>query len=128
VDIISIVGIGLVATVIAVLLRQYKPEYAMLVTLAAGVFILSRVYDAVIPVIGEMQSILESTSMPVQYAGILFKALGICFITQIACDTCRDAGESAVASKVEMAGKLAVLLVSLPLFRQVLTLVNEIIY
>jgi len=49
--------------------------------------------------------------------------VGVCFITQLACDLCRDAGENAIAARVETAGKAAILLISLPLFEQVLELV-----
>lgn len=127
-EILSIVGIGLLAAAIAVLLRQYRPEYAMLVSLAAGIFILYGLLEnGVVPVLEEVRSILDSTAMPGEYAAVLFKSLGICFLTQVACDTCRDAGESAISAKVEMAGKLAVLAVSLPLFRQVLSIVGALI-
>jgi stage III sporulation protein AD len=61
------------------------------------------------------------------YAGILLRALGVCFLTQIACDTCRDAGEAAIAVKLEIAGKIAVLAISLPLFRQVLGFVSTLL-
>ena len=126
-DILSIIGIGIVSAALALVLRQHRPEFAMLVSLGAGIFILFKVAATIQPVADEIQSILSSAALPLEYAGVLFKALGICFVTQIACDTCKDAGESAIASKVEMAGKIAVLAVSLPLFGQVLTIVSSLI-
>lgn len=126
-QIFSIIGVGVIAAALAVVLRQHRPEYAMLVSLAAGIFILFKIITWVVPVVDQIQSILETASLPVQYASVLFKALGICFITQIACDTCKDAGESAIAAKVELAGKVAVLVVSLPLFTQVLSIVYALI-
>lgn len=126
-NMMAIIGLGLVAAVLAVVLRQHLPEYAMLVSLAAGVFILFQLAGEMVPVVEQIQSVMATASLPMEYAGILFKALGICFITQIACDTCKDAGETAISSKVEMAGKIAVLVVSLPLFSQVLTIVGALI-
>lgn len=126
-EILSLIGIGLVAAVLAVVLRQYRPEYAMLISLAAGVLILLQIAQNIVPVVEQVRAILHNTSMPAEYAAVLLKALGICFITQIACDTCKDAGESAIAAKVEMAGKAAVLVVSLPLFSQVLRTVYALI-
>ena len=49
----------------------------------------------------------------------MFKTLGICFLAQFAADSCRDAGESALASKVELAGKISILVLSLPLFEDI---------
>lgn len=126
-DIFAIIGIGLVAAVLAVVLRQYHPEFAMLVSLAAGVVILLRVMDDVLPVVEQVNTIVDRASLPAEYAAVLFKALGICFLTQVACDTCKDAGESAISAKIEMAGKIAVLVVSLPLFTQVLNIVYSLI-
>ena len=123
----SIVGVGIVAAVLAILLKQHRPEYALLVSLAAGVFILVLVSTSIVPVIEQIISMLSASNMPGEYAGILMKVLGICFITQLACDTCKDAGETAISAKVEIAGRVAVLLVSLPLFQQVLAIAYSLI-
>ncbi len=123
----TLVGLGLVAAVLAVTLRQHKPEFALLVSLGAGILILTGVVQEILPVVEQIETIFRSTSMPIAYLQVLFKALGICFLTQIACDTCKDAGEGAIGSKVELAGKVAVLVVSLPLFAQVLTIVRGLL-
>ena len=58
----------------------------------------------------------------------MFKALGICLLSQLAADACRDAGENAMAEKAELAGKVFLLLLALPLFEKIaelaLTLIN----
>ncbi len=123
----TLVGLGLVAMIMAVTLRQYRPEFALLVSLASGVVILIGVVRGILPVVEQVQTIFQSTQMPAAYLQVLFKALGICFLTQIACDACRDAGEGAIGAKVELAGKVAVLVISLPLFVQVLTIVRGLL-
>lgn len=125
-EIFAIVGVGVVAAALAVVLRQSRPEYAMLVSLAAGIFILYKIFGYLTPIVAEIYTILSLSGVPLEYAEILFKALGICLLTQIACDTCKDAGENAIASKVEMTGRIAVLAVSLPLFTQVLSIVYSL--
>ena len=125
-NILSIIGIGLVAAMLALVLRQARPEFAMLVSLAASVVILLLVCRDIVPVIDQIQAMLDASSMPREYVSVLFRALGICFLTQVACDTCKDAGEGAIASKVEMAGKVLVLVTSLPLFQQVLSIVYSL--
>lgn len=124
--IFTIVGVGVVAAALVVVLRQTKPEYAMLVSLATGIFILYKVLNDLVPVVAQIDTIFSTSGVSAQYGEILFKALGISLITQIACDTCKDAGESAIASKLEMAGRIAVLAVSLPLFTQVLSIVRSL--
>lgn len=125
-DVISITGMAIVGTVLAVLLGQYKPEYRMLVSLATGTVILLVVVESAVPLFEQLETLLDATKMPREYLSILLKSLGICFLTQLASDTCKDAGESAIASKVEIAGKITVLLLSLPLFSQILSVAGSL--
>ena len=120
----ALIGLGLVAAIMATLLRQHRPEFAILVSVGAGALILSGVLVGMLPIIAQIRAIFDGAAIPGQYAQILFKALGLCFVTQIACDACKDAGESAIAAKVELAGKISVLVLSLPLFAQVLDIVR----
>ena len=121
---LQIIGLGLIAAIICVMLRQYKPEYAVIVSMAAGGMMVLMLLPDMLLVIREVERIVSGSIIDELYMQILLRALGICFITQIACDACKDTGESAMSSKIEMAGKVAVLAISLPLFRQVLAFVG----
>ncbi|MEG1779438.1 MAG: SpoIIIAC/SpoIIIAD family protein, partial [Oscillospiraceae bacterium] len=105
----------------------YKPEYAVIASIAASLVILTIVIGSTIPLIEQLEELFSATNMPAGYIEIMLKAMGICFITQIACDTCKDAGESSIGSKIEMSGKIAVLLVALPLFKNLLDIAIELI-
>ena len=124
--IFTIIGIGVIAAVIATVLRQSKPDYALLVSLAAGILILYRLLIDVMPVVAEIEAIIGRLGVHTQYAQVMFKALGICMLTQIACDTCKDAGEASIATKIEIAGRVSILAVSLPLFTRVLSIVSSL--
>lgn len=125
-DAVNIAGLAVVGTVLAVLLGQYKPEYRLFTSLITGTVILLAVIAGAAPLFEELAALLEATQMPGDYLSILLKALGICFLTQLAADTCKDAGEGAIASKVEMAGKVLVLLLSLPLFEEILSIAGSL--
>lgn len=125
-DIVAIVGAAIISAAISVLMKQYKPEYSVFISLVAGIIIFVLILNSILPVLNRIRTFFLNANLSNEYTVILFKALGVCFITQIACDTCKDAGESAIASKVEIAGKLAVLLISLPLFEAVLSLVSNL--
>ena len=98
----------------------------MLISILAGVLILAMLLEALPQALGQVTELLQAAALPGKYALILFKALGLCWLAQFAADSCRDAGESALASKVELAGKTAVLLTTLPLFSEVGELVLEL--
>jgi len=114
-----VVGVAVVAAVISVLLRQYKPEYAMVISLAGGILLLGYCLLHSISVINDLHNLLIKTGIDSNYSTAILKAIGVCFITQLAGDTCRDAGENSLASKTEMGGRVAVLLIALPLLNDI---------
>lgn len=118
-DMLHIAGIAVTVAAFAVLLRQYRKEYAMLLGLTVGVLLFGLILSKATPIFTELNHLTSQAHINKTYVSVLVKSLGICFVTQLAADTCRDAGETAVAGKVEMAGKFAVLLIALPLFGQI---------
>ena len=121
-ELASILGIGLVAAVLAVALRQIKPEYALFVSIGCGVLMLLWAVQSLEPVLKELSALLGSTKLAPEFGSILLKALGVSFIAQFASDACRDAGEVAIASKIELCGRIAIVLLSLPMFREILSI------
>ena len=118
-EIMAIAGVVVIAAFLAVLLRQQRPEQAMAVGLLAGIGILALVLTKAVPVFSTLQDLLGTAALPEEYGQVLFKALGICLLTQLAADACKDAGESALAAKAELAGKLFLLMLALPLFEKI---------
>lgn len=124
---IQFIGIGLIGMILAVLFRQHKPEYAPLISLAAGLAVVFLLLGQLEPIFSQMEEILQQAGIGTEYIVVLLKSLGICYITQLAADTCRDAGESAIASKMELAGKITVLTLAVPYFTGMLQTVGELI-
>ncbi len=121
-ELTSILGFALIATLLSLLLAQYKPEYAMMVATAAGAFLFLKVLGDVLSSLLDLQEMLQSAGVEVAYFRIAFKALGICYIAQFVSDLCRDFGQTSIAGRVELAGKCAVLVLSLPLLQQLIEL------
>lgn len=118
--IIAAAAAGLVGTILALILGQYRPEFRMLVTAAVTLLLMAMVLEQLSPVLEQLRSTMELTGLTGNYAAILFKAVGICLLTQLAGDVCRDSGESSIASKIELAGRAAILLTAMPLIQEVL--------
>lgn len=125
-NIVTVVGITVVAAFLAVLLRRYHPEYSMAIGLITGVLVLAYLIVQIAPVVSRLKTLLNSASLPEEYGLILFKALGICLLSQLAADACRDAGETAMAGKAELAGKVFLLLLALPLFEKIAELAVQL--
>ena len=126
----SIGGIACVAVVaafLAVLLRAYRPEFALALGLIVGIILLCAVLGDLKQTVGTVQTLLNAAALPEAYGKIVFKSVGACLIAQLAADACRDAGERAMAEKVELAGKIVLVGLSLPLFQEILRLITSLI-
>lgn len=118
-NIVALVGIAIISTILSVMIKRYNPEYAIAISLISGIVIFASVLSRIVPAISQIKELISATGMSIQYGMILFKSLGICFLTQFAADSCKDAGEGALASKVELAGKVSIVIIALPLFEKI---------
>ncbi len=112
---------------LSLVLRQYRPEYAVLVSLGCSVVVLLWVITGVAQVMDELNSLLENSLLSRELVQVVMKCLGVCILTELAAQTCRDAGENAIAAKAELAGKVTLVLVSLPLFQRLLQVAGELL-
>lgn len=114
-DIVKTAFICIAASMICKMLENGAKEFSSFVktAAAAGIFAAAAIYIA--PVIERINSLFMRTESDGEYLDILFKAAGICYISQFACDLCRDNGENLLASHAELAGKTGLLVTALPL-------------
>ena len=126
-DVIKIMGIGLLALIIIVILKQYKPEFAIYVSMIAGVLILVLSIQKLTGIINLLQSLANKTYINKSFLSILLKITGIAFITEFAVSICSDAGEKAIASKIEIGSKVIIIAMSIPIITSLLELVIEIL-
>ena len=121
-EILKIVAIAIVCALLCAVLKQYKPEYAIVVQLAASVLILLLVASAMGDLINAIRELIDGSGIDTGYLTLLLKALGVAILTQLAADACRDSGETALSNKVELAGKVTILLLCLPLVKAMIQL------
>lgn len=125
VDILKIVGLAILGIVILKVVRQSKTEFAALISLALGIFIFSLMFSQVSSLANEVMSFSSRYGINGVYITTAFKVVGISYLAGFAADICRDSGESALASKVEFAGKVLIIGVSVRiLFGLVDTLIS----
>lgn len=116
----------MVAAFLAVLIRRYHPEYSMAIGLITGILVLALLIGQLTPIFNRLRTLLDSASLPAEYGLVLFKALGISLLAQLSADACRDAGENAMAEKAELAGKVFLLILALPLFEKIAELAVQL--
>lgn len=126
-EIIKIIGIALIALIIIILLKQYKPEFVIYVSLIAGVLILFLVIDELTGIVKLIQSIADKASINSQFLSILLKITGIAFLSEFAVSICKDAGEVAIANKMEIGAKIIIISMSIPIISSLLEIILKIL-
>ncbi len=126
-NIFAFVGAGIIMCVLVVTVKQFKPELALPLGIVCGVVMTAYIISQALPLFDSIRQIAADNGVNSEFITIAVKSIGICIAVQIASDVCRDAGESALANKLEMGGKITLLIVSLPLFKEMISLAVEII-
>lgn len=126
-DVIKIIGVGLIALIFIIILKQYKPEYAIYVSLIAGAIIILLAMDKFSGIITLLNNIASKANINNQFLTILLKITGIAFLTEFAVSICKDSGESAIASKIDLGGKVIIIGMSIPIVTALLELIIKIL-
>lgn len=126
-DVVKIIGIAFIAVIISIILKQYKPEYAIYVSIIAGALILLMSMDKLSGIINLLNALASKTQINNQFLTILIKITGIAFLSEFAVSVCKDAGEAAIASKVELGSKVIIIAISIPIISALLETVLKIL-
>ena len=126
-DVIKIVGIAFISLILIIIIKQYRPEFALYLSLIAGILILYLALDNLTNVIQLLKQICDQSGMNRQFLEILIKMTGIAFLAEFAISICKDSGESAIASKVELGSKAVIISMSIPIIYNLLEIILNIL-
>ncbi len=126
-ELVKIIGIGLISLIIIIIMKQYRPEFAIYISLIAGVIIFSIAMGKLSTIINLLQSISSKAGINSNFLSILLKITGIAFLAEFAVSICKDSGESAIASKIELGSKAIIISMSLPIISNLLDIILKIL-
>lgn len=126
-EIIKIIGIALIALIIIIMLKQYRPEYAIFISILTGILILFFVMDRLTGIINLIETIQDKFSINTQFIALLIKITGIAFLSEFAVSVCKDSGEAAIASKIEIGSKIIIISMSIPIISSLLEIILKIL-
>ncbi|TDA67785.1 MAG: stage III sporulation protein AD [Clostridia bacterium] len=118
-EILSIVGIGLVSVTIVIILRQQRPEMALMLSAVAGVVIFLLMVGKIGNVMDILRNLADQAQINRFYLGTVLKIIGVAYVAEFGSQVCRDAGESAIASRIEFAAKVLIMVMALPIIAAV---------
>ena len=126
-EIIQIVGLGLSAVILIAVLRGQSPQIAFLLALLVGVFIFIFLLDKIAVVIYMLQRLSAQAGIEMIFLQTILKIIGIAYIAEFAAQIAKDSGEGAIASKIELAGKVLILVLALPIVQRVIETVLNLL-
>ncbi|MFC7060594.1 stage III sporulation protein AD [Halobacillus seohaensis] len=126
-DIIQIVSLGLVATFLIILLKEQHSSIAYLLLLFTVILIFLAVLDHIRYIFSLLQYMAQQAQVESVYFKTILKIIGIAYITEFGAQLIRDAGLNALASKVELAGKLFILMLAIPIITALIETILDFI-
>lgn len=115
-----VVGMGLVLTVFQAHLREEQPAWAVLIAIAFGAVVVTALLPQAAGSLQALTALAREGSVGAFYLNPVLKAIGAAYLTSFGVQISQEAGEEAIAAVIELAGKLVILLIALPLVQAIL--------
>ncbi len=126
-DIVPIVFLAIIGVVLLIILRQSRPEMALVLSILLGVLIFATVIPKIGMIVATLGSIASKADVGSLHLETLLKIVGVAYIAEFGAQVCRDAQEGAIASKVELAGKVIIMALSVPIVLVILDSVLQLL-
>jgi stage III sporulation protein AD len=126
VEIIQVVGLALIATVLILVIKEQKPMFAFLIAAATGIVIFMLLIGKIGAVIEVLKRLAENSGMESIYLKTVLKIIGIAYIAEFGAQIVRDAGQESIASKIELAGKVLILVLAIPIISIIIETVMKL--
>ncbi len=126
-DIFMIAAFGICGALLCVTLKSIRPEFATLTSLCIGAVIIFYVSEELSGIMEELFEIVRKYNINGDYFSVALKACAIAYITQFAKELCADAGENAIGLKLELCGKISIILISMPVVSEFLETVGNLL-
>lgn len=128
INIISICGLVFCIVILSKILEKTSKEYVVIISIISCILILSYLVSQLEPILDLIRQLTKYLNDGEDIYIVLLKSLGICIVTNLAVDVCKDTGETALSSIVLMSGKISILMLSLPLLNEFISIIRQVIY
>ncbi|MEG2003393.1 MAG: SpoIIIAC/SpoIIIAD family protein [Clostridia bacterium] len=123
-NIVTFCGAGICAVCVILVIKQFKNEFHPIIAAATGVVLMVYIILQLAPSLSYLKTLAYESGLN-SYFSVMARCLGIAFICQTVSEICRDCGESAIGSKIELGGKAAIIIQTLPIVKSLLEMAKE---
>ncbi len=125
-DIFKICIIAIISVIIILTIKPYMQNMATMVAIVGGVIIFILIIPTLEQVLASILDIVSIMDIGIENIGIILKIIGISYICEFSSQICTDAGENAIASKIELGGKVLIMVISMPIINKLLGLITSL--
>ena len=122
-DIVKVIAVGIITVVAVIVLKQIKPELSIFATIAGSLVIIFMILQAVGVVIVDYKNLLDKTGLNSGIFTSVLKIIGVGYLVEFASDICNDAGVGSISNKILLAGKILIMIMCLPIIKNLLELI-----
>lgn len=123
----KVLGIALAGAVTAIIIKEYKPVFAISIGCITAIIIFIMLLEQISYVFDVVHVIASRLSFQDEYITIIIRIIGLAYLARFGSEICRDAGQNAIAQKIELAGKIAITVTSIPVLTAILNLLIGIL-
>ena len=127
-DIFKITALGLVSCILCIFLKSLRPELSLVLSLLSTLIIMFYILPSLKNVLVTLKELTSAAGIEIEYIYPVFKVIGISYVTEIGGTLCQDAGENAIASKINLAGKIAIISLAMPIAYKMISIIDGIRY
>lgn len=126
-DVIGVSVIAVVAVSLSLVLKKDRPEFAFLISLGAGAIVLVAILPTAANAVSLILDISDIAGISSEYIVIIIKSCVIAMVTGVTASTCRDQGFSSLALKMEIAGRITIIILALPVINSLFNTILSVI-
>lgn len=124
---LKIIIIALVGMLCAIIVKPIKPEISILLIIATGLGLIFEVLDCFIAIIDTFTKLGEKTGIDSELFEIVLKIIGVGYIIEFASNICDDSGMNSISNKIQFAGKVLILFISLPIINMLIEIITSVL-
>ena len=126
-EIFQIVGLGLIATILIVIVKDARPEFTILISIVTGIIIFSMILSKLVYVVDTISTLSNRVDVNISYFNTILKIIGMAYIVEFASQISRDAGQDSIAMKIELGGKVLIMVLAIPILLALMDLIIKIL-
>ncbi|BFT71307.1 MULTISPECIES: stage III sporulation protein AD [Paenibacillus] len=126
-EIIQIVGLGLIVTILTLIIKEQKPMFAFLLAAFTGIMIFLFLIGKISSVIQVLEDLAQKSNINMVFLKTILKIIGVAYIAEFGAQIVRDAGQESIASKIELSGKVLIMVMAIPIITVIIETVVKLL-